>query len=381
MPIELHDRLRDFARSLLLNESRVHLLRYSSFSRPIWFGNVSSYGEVKHEYLQSLREIGVNNLDDKESAIFDWYAKQEVDSWQADMTADLNEAYARRVGQLIRSRDIDLVVCDEAQYLRNLDNRQNTNLRHVFRTHVKKWLFLSATPLHTSHEDIRSLDDYLCTHHTEPVKATLCIDCERTRCSRVKYRLDNDKTMDVVDLLRDFMVRRVRTYHDKEMNEYRKVDYRKYKRKKVSTAGDPFLAMTMALVQKRLVSALGGRNNQFRQGECSSFESLSSSLRRNHRNKDGVTVSDQEIDCREAVGKKDASVETPDRTSIDALNDSFRKAMFGQDSQEGENFSMPHAKLDDAANRIFQDYLRHSVNRKLLVFVRRLDSVEELRIR
>ncbi|MFX4770402.1 hypothetical protein ABTB41_20000, partial [Acinetobacter baumannii] len=83
-------------------------------------------------------------------------------------------------------------------------------------------------------------------------------------------RLDSDPKHDVVDLLKEMMIRRTRTYADFDKERYGKMEYRNYQRVRHSGAHDPFLAFTMALVQKRLVGALSGKNNKFRQGECAS---------------------------------------------------------------------------------------------------------------
>jgi superfamily II DNA or RNA helicase len=382
--LDLHERLRDFAQSLLLNENRIHLLRYSSFSRPIWFGNaeekkseIDKVKDVIKEYKRCLREIGIPKPSLEEEQIFAQFTSHQEDEWRQVMTTVLNEAYAIRVGQLLQARDIDLVVFDEAQYLRNIGNRQNVNIRHVFRTHVKKWLFMSATPLHTGINDIISLDNYLCIHSAGHDAAKKCPACEHVRCTRALQSMNGK--VDVVEILKAFLVRRNRSYQDANKAMYGKVAYRKYERVKVSASKDPFSAMTMALVQKRLVEALSGKNNKFRQGECSSFESLSTSVKNSRNDRDGIRHDDKEL---EQAGGSDIQDETPDRSSIDSLNRSFRTAMLDVDDEinapGSAKFNMPHAKLNETATRIFKQNLRNGSNKKSLVFVRRLDTVDEL---
>ncbi len=378
--IQLHDRLSDFARSLIANEGHIHLLRYSSFSRPIRFvqsGKDLKPDDVFATYSDSLRHIGISEPSAHEFATLERYKSPQSDA--AKLARELNEAYAHRIGRLVNASGFDLVVCDEAQYLRHVDNQQNTNLRQLFRSHVSKWLFMSATPLHSGAGDICSLDAYICQWDDGPGKAQHCTECpKRMRCPNTTYRYKVAQD-DIVSILKDFLVRRIRTYVDRDNQRYTKVAYRRYERHSVDAAGDPFLALTMALVQKRLVSALGGRNNQFRQGECSSFESLSTSLGRMHR-RDGIQKTDPEIEYVGHNRPQEIVEETPDRTSIDSLNENFRKAMFPDETISGRlTHSMPHGKLLDAAERLFKNCLKSGVDHKVLVFVRRLDTVEELR--
>src|SRR5204863_5828357 len=59
------------------------------------------------------------------------------------------DALSGRLGCLGRPA-IDLLIVDEAQSLRNIDNQTNRVFYRVFRTNVRKWLLLSATPIHSS---------------------------------------------------------------------------------------------------------------------------------------------------------------------------------------------------------------------------------------
>ena len=60
----------------------------------------------------------------------------------------------------------------------------------------------------------------------------------------------------MVQLLRQMMIRRTRTYAEYGGKRHGKHAVRRYDRVRYSGADDPFMAMTMALVQKRLVGAL-----------------------------------------------------------------------------------------------------------------------------
>jgi hypothetical protein len=380
-----YERLSDFAKALLLNEGRIHLLRYSSFQRPVWFGRKAdsdTVDTIRAQYAESLREIGIDALDASETALL---AKPRGEDWRDSLTEDLNEAYARRVGQLVKSRTIDLLTLDEAQYLRHVENHQNTNLAHVFRGHVEKWQFLSATPLHSGPGDIKSLDTYLCRQADGHDKGKSCASCthpERGRCSQAAHRMSGagGERTDVVKVLRDFMVRRPRMHIDGDDKAHGKVAYRSYKRVTTSSLGDPFLSLTMAVVQKQLVHVLNGQSNRFRQGECSSFESLSSSVKRLVKDKEGKEHVQREIDRQETTGGKPPE-ETPDRSLINQLNASFFKAMLPgveRGDPPDPKYNLPHAKLSQVCDSLAQACLRDGELHKTLVFVRRIDTVNEL---
>jgi hypothetical protein len=381
----IHERLSDFSKALLLNESRIHLLRYSSFSRPVWLAKTQESNTpegVLNQYAENLLEIGISMVSMQESALA-VAVDPKNNEWRAILTEQLNEEYAKRIGTILRERNIDLITLDEAQYLRHTHNRQNTNLAHVFRTHVKKWQFLSATPLHSGRGDIQSLDVYLCNKPDGFKKGEHCGACDsKETCSRATYRMtkESPEKLDVVDLLSEFMVRRPRSFKDGDTQLHGKIQYRRYERTAVSAGGDPFLALTMALVQKRLVHALDGGANRFRQGECSSFESLAASVRRMRSNRDSPPVIENEIEGKSST-KKDEPDETPDRASIDALNQSFRNAMLISAKNNGvmdPRYNLPHAKLNHVADALTRSNLVDGSIRKTLVFVRRLDTVDEL---
>jgi hypothetical protein len=386
---ESHDRLRDFAQALLLNESRIHLLRYSSFSRPIWFGEArhGSCRDILDVYEECLSEIGVLLPDGERRSLAQTYPAMRDGEWREELTRELNGRYAALVGELLRSREIDLVVFDEAQYLRNVDNQQNTNIREVFchsgEERETKWLFMSATPLHSSSRNITSLDWYLCTRNGGHSEGKACPLCASTNCLRAQHRLSHEvgqaKT-DVVDLLHEFLVRRNRTYPDALGTPWGKVSYRKYQRVRVSAAKDPFLALATALVQKRLVRVLDGNNNVFRLGECSSFESLASSVRRYYDDRDGYRKKVPILEGGARRNKRHEPDETLDSRFINSLNSSFNKAMQrggGQDGTIPEKYTLPHAKLHQEIGRLFNQNIRGASNLKSLVFVRRIETVHE----
>ncbi|WP_207002095.1 DEAD/DEAH box helicase [Trinickia mobilis] len=409
--LHLHHNLRDFIKALQLGDARIHLLRYSSFSRPLTFKGTDPES-ILAEYAALVGVPDTGDLEEDERAIVESFSERS-DTWKEDATHALGAAYCRRIGVLltngttidencepIPNQPLDLVIFDEAQYLRHTGNYQNRHINQIFRRHVERWLFLSATPLHSSTRDIRSLDTYLCRRvsvaeiggRERAVQIPRdCVDCEhQARCGRITWQLDSQAGTkpDVVELLGQMMVRRTRTYADSQDNRYGKIQYRKYERVRYSGADDPFLALTMALVQKQLVGALAGKQNKFRQGECASFESLSTSVGRIIGRK-RAAMSDPEV-AREYEaardGKQSKQNDEPnialDRTVIDDLNHSFVKAMTRLNRSlpiVSRSVALPHAKLNRTTDELFERSLKDGSNDKTLVFVRRIDTVEEIR--
>ncbi|WP_158934072.1 DEAD/DEAH box helicase [Burkholderia sp. S171] len=409
--LHCHHNLRDFIKALRLGDARIHLLRYSSFSRPLTLKGVD-FESMLAEYAALVGVADSGELNEDERAIAE-NSSERSDTWREDATHALGVAYCQRIGALLTNgttidencepmpnQPLDLVIFDEAQYLRHTGNYQNHHIAQIFRRHVDRWLFMSATPLHSSTRDIRSLDTYLCRKvsvgeaggRERAVQIPRdCGDCEhQARCSRVAWQLDSQPGTkpDVVELLGQMMVRRTRTYADSQDNRYGKIQYRKYERVRYSGADDPFLSLTMALVQKQLVGALAGKQNKFRQGECASFESLSTSVGRIIGRKRAVVAAPEVAREYEAArdGKQGKRNDEPnvalDRTVIDDLNHSFVKAMTPLNHPQplaSQSVALPHAKLNRTADELFEHSLKDGGNDKTLVFVRRIDTVEEIR--
>jgi hypothetical protein len=141
----------------------------------------------------------------------------------------------------------------------------NRNIKTSLGSVQCKWLFLSATPLHSGANDIKSLDTYLCSHAREKDI------CKQPKCTNIRAKMegsfDEKAPVDVVDILDDFLVRRPRQYIDANSKEYDKVAYRQYQTDGAQASGDAFASMVTALVQKHLVKRLSGKNNKFRQGD------------------------------------------------------------------------------------------------------------------
>lgn len=373
--LHLHDNLRSFHEALRTGEGRIHLLRYSSFSRPLPVDGDSPV-QMLAAYAERVGAAGTGALTAAERALAAAHSRPQ-DDWKDVLGHDLGRAYCARIAALLVEgahdgeprRPLDLAVFDEAQYLRHVDNYQNEHIRLVFGRNVEQWLFVSATPLHASENDILSLDAYLCRWPAHALPTTgvgVCGSCDASqRCSRAAWH--RAQGQDVVSLLSGMMIRRTRTHGDAHGKRYGKIEYRDYEEVRHSGADDPFMALTMALVQKRLAGALAGRNNRFRQGECASFESLSSSLGR------GAGEPVPEFEPGKDHRQRKEADPAPDRNAIDLLNASFHGAM------RVHGAGLPHAKLNSVADALFARSLADGGIDKTLVFVRRIDTVEELR--
>lgn len=372
--MDLHDKLSLFAQSLLKDNKRLHLLRYSSFSRPIGFNQKETVAAIRSAYKRALKGIGINTLNEVESALFLQYDIDNLANRSRKLLTDkLNVLYVDRLSTLLRneSRGVDLIICDESQHLRNIHNQRNSNINRSLGQHKSQWLFLSATPLHTGKNDIKSLDQYLCWHKRDGGR---CAE-QHHKCDQITKELD--KGVDIVALLNDFLVRRSRKYLDKDKRAYDKLAYRQYAHEAKDARNDVFASMVTAMVQKQLVRTLDGGNNKFRQSECSSFESMARSIKRTFKNKDGVLLEAAEVESING----DKPEETPDRQAIDHLNDSLRNKLIEKGLLQEEQIShvsLPHPKLQQVVKEVSDRCFRFGANEKSLIFVRRLDTVDEL---
>lgn len=382
-PLQAHENLRDFARALRNDEGRIHLLRYSSFSWPLALGR-EDLASMMARYAATAGVDGEENFNPQEQAIATHFAgRRSNDDSRHELTRALAETYCARIAALLTHgtvqdeqggrqphRKLDLVICDEAQYLRHPDNFRNQCIARIFRGNAGRWLFMSATPLHAGQHDIKSLDHYLCCKTAPDGDAAFpqaCGSCGHAKqCSRAAWQLERNH--DAQPLLKQMMVRRIRAYADGDRKEHFKTAYRHYEPVRYSGVDDAFYALTMALAQKQLAIALTGNNNRFRQGECASFESLSSSV--GHGSKPPEPAREYET---KKDGRRPAELHVaPDRNRINELNHSFCAAMSAPDAM------LPHAKLNNAVDTLFERSLRGASNDKTLVFVRRIDTVGEI---
>lgn len=342
------ENLRAFSSSLFTPGRKAWFLRHTSFRRPL-FVSVSNVSELPEQWetcRKKLQSCGLHHHSEKLNI-------EKV----SDASLAFNKEFGRALGYLLEllgdgNPAIDLLVVDEAQCLRHPHNQGNSVFREVFSNTVSKWLFLSATPVHRAPSDVQNqINEYV-----EPGFIT-------------------DEDVEVPERLtkrmKSFLVRRPRKYVSPNNGlEWSKDQYRKHERKPVKS-DKPISALAMALVQKKLAQLLGDRNNRYRIGFLSSFESLQESIKNNE------SIEDVESDTDFYTAGDQGPGDETDRKPIDwdfvsSLDRRF-KSKFGQ-----ERF-LPHAKMDETVDLLSEDAFLG--NQKFLVFCRRIRAVEELRKR
>jgi hypothetical protein len=349
---EFCDNLREFATSLSMPGRKVCFIRHTSFQRPLHFSapNDGDLAEIWHGCRRRLESCGL------------WDYEPHLPCHSAENASwSFNVRFAQALKNRLRELGadgepaIDLLIVDEAQCLRHPDNQSNTVLREAFDGNVRKWLFLSATPIHTSRQDVQAqINKYV----TEDF-------------------ITDDDVADAAQLtkkMRRFLVRRPRKFViDPLHNEERvKHQYRDHRKEPIKSE-NPLGVLSMALVQKKLVTLLDGRNNRFRIGFLSSFESLQESVRRSGKK----TEEDKENPTDFYIGKDEILRVENDRLPADwdfvtSLDRRFKKK-FGDDKY------LPHPKLDYTVDLLARAAFEE--NQKFLVFCRRIRAVEELRRR
>ena len=147
-----HNNLREFTAALKDDDCRIHLLRYSSFSRPLSLDKQDAQ-HMLCDYAKTIGVTGVAHLNEAELAIAARFGAREAAGWIDKMRHALAEQYCHRLAALLTDGSdaasqpvspLELVVFDEAQYLRHMDNWQNLHLRHLFRGKVQTSAVFSA---------------------------------------------------------------------------------------------------------------------------------------------------------------------------------------------------------------------------------------------
>ncbi len=347
------DNLRSWTPTISMPEQIAPFLRHTSFMRPVFVGS----GELTGDMDQLWRHW----RDRFESwTLFESRRPRGLSPDNA--SRELNIAFARALNAKLTAEApwgepyFDLVVVDEAQCLRNPDNQTNSVLYEALNCQVAKWLFMSATPAHGGPGDIpRIVNKY-------------------PNCGEI---LDCGLTSDLGEMqkaLGDFMVRRQRRYLAKNRpTMVCKSEYRDHDRKRWAVEGADMSALgtlAMGLVQKGLVDVLASRNNRYRIGFLSSFESLQSSIR------PVETTADFEHDHTQGSlpHAADGSVErdAPDAGFIDELTSDFQRRF---------DMPLPHAKVDSVVDRIAPLAFGSDEEvggHKFLVFARRVSTVHTL---
>lgn len=348
----LCDNLKEFYCSLLSVQKQIYFLRHSSFRMPIIVKKEDERAFVRkwNEERLKLKDIGI-------------YLPQKgyVDfNKSIPPSEQMNLWFAESLRKIILSnkfddqRPIDLLIFDECQYLRNSNNQTNKVFRSVFKNSVKKWLFLSATPIHSGIFDVYNIIKYYIGEN---------VDISIFQHER-KYQ----------NYLKNFTIRRSREYKLSDDTSLKKSKYRNQVKDEIKLHDiKPLQYLVLCGVQKYLVQALDNKNNRFKIGCLSSFESLRSSLiTAEEKKKDLKNESDDEShdiyqsannDKTERIDKKDIL----DFDYINRLSEGFEHK-FGR--------PLPHPKIDKVADDIFEKV--KSLNCKFLIFNRRIKAVEEL---
>ena len=339
---ERFDNLRSWLSSIVSPGRIAPFLRHTSFMRPVFIGSrdMEDMDALWQDVTTQAKRWGLFDLKHPGTL------SPDNASWR------LNLAFAgalnARLASEARSHEpyFDLVVVDEAQCLRNPCNQTNNVLYTALEGQVSKWLFMSATPAHGGPADIPT------TLNRYPARGEIL----------APHLADN--LPDMQKELQKFMVRRSRRYLTNNRQEVGKEKYRQHDKKRWAVADTDMTALStlaMGLVQKGLVDVLQGRNNRYRIGFLSSFESLRTSIQREDWHRD-------QTDGR-------ADDKAPDADFIHRLTTDF---------QDQFDMPLPHAKVDSVADRIAPLAFGsdHEVGGcKFLIFTRRVSTVDGLRER
>jgi hypothetical protein len=340
------ENLRDFAK-VLHERPRACILRHTSFTRPI-FDQPRRLDEISSAWDRAcalMRELGLP-------------LKGQAPRVRGleEVGREFNKQFARGLNARLRSLQsgapIDLLVVDEAQMLRHRDNQTNTIFANVFDGIVEKWLFLSATPLHSGRQTIKAITDY----------------ADESALSKE----DLDPTTLPVKMKR-FLVRRPRSFQCSIRGQVTKRDYREHRQEKLDgSKGVPGLAM--ALVQKNLAALLESQNNRYQVGFLTSFESLQQSAGTvstkpvsSDETDEPSTPAGSDDDLSRQAEFTQRGKSQPDALRIRSLGESFARDFAGE--------HLPHPKLDEVARLVAQTAFDEG--EKVIVFMRRIAAVKE----
>lgn len=344
----------------------VSLLRHTSFSRPAFVSSTIERRQAWHAVCEQWQPVLGNCLQKKEVP----------DGQKEDFSSKCNEALAKAVANKFNQDEIyfDLVIVDEAQCLRNYDNQTNKVLFEIFKNRVSNWLFMSATPTHSGVWNLPAV-----------VNRYPCKDI----LPKGPFETKRDSEA-LMQALSELMVRRPRTYVV-DNRTFSKPDYRHHDSQKLALRCDTALsALTVALVQKKLVDivydpAVSPKPGFFRAGYLACFESLDGSLsgRRPERKEEQGFEEEAQGDAESKTDffqeqQHHTRHDAPDMGFVSKLSESFKSKGFGQ--------HLPHPKIDkvvdDLALYAFGSPSQGIVGgRKTLVFCRRISSVYALQQR
>ncbi len=354
-PVLFHN-LRSWTPTIGMPERIAPFVRLTSFTRPIYL-TYRDLGDMNDLWNRTSKRLRSWSLFEgkRPHTLSDSDASEQLNLAFADaLNAKLTEEAGERTY-------FDLVIVDEAQCLRNPKNQTNRVLFAALRHHVKKWLFMSATPAHGGPDDLPTIIN----HYPDSGEI-----------------LDPNLVQDLPAMqesLRAFLVRRPRRYltgsppTEVGKDEYRNHDYQGWgvRDDQMSVLG----TLSMGLVQKGLVKVLQGRSNRYRIGFLSSFESLQSSIRTTlpTLTSDGDPQEEQASGDwhrdRADIGTKS---EAPDTNFIQQLSSSFEKRF---------DMPLPHPKVDSLVDRVAPLAFGTDTEEgghKFLIFTRRVSTVNTL---
>ena len=344
------DNLRDFAGELNAAGPRAFILRHTSFCRPVYLPRPTTAAEVAAGWERARRLM-------RDCGLAEPRAPRQLPE-PSKAGGLFNERFAEGLNERLREwageGGIDLLIVDEAQALRHHDNQTNHNFARAFDGVVKRWLFLSATPLHNGPATVKAVCDYADRRSIHED------DCSLERVAAL------------TKVMEGFLVRRPRTYRSAGGSVLTKSDYRAHQLRALDGAsGVPGLAM--ALVQKHLARILRSQGNRYQVGFLTSFESL----RRSTLHLDPAAEADGEPmpagagDDHLNLQVHDAgqrALPQPDAGTIAGIAHRFATAF--------PDHTLPHPKLDAVARELAEAAFDRG--EKVLVFMRRIAAVGEL---
>jgi len=371
------DNLRDFAEQLQsgVDGQQLFILRHTSFTRPLNITEDDMTAPVRawREQTDKMAQYGIH-LDDRTEEIkrLKTEGKDRLKTEGKDLYTKFNEWFGLGVNKILanfehsgREKAIDLLIVDEAQCLRN-KNQRNATFEHLFKGRVGKTLFLSATPIHSGRINVKSVIN----KYGEPDFFTK-EDVDDSTLLRAK--------------LKKVMIRRPREYdvtHGGENGGPAKWTKDKYRHHNEEASKiiymSPLESLVMATVQKNLVKILGAKNNRFKIGCLSCFESLQDSVYNSRKLKkdtasrevatalpDSNRLPDIYTSHNDKETREIKKTGLPDMRFVDKLSISYLKT-FGR--------KIPHPKVDFMVRQLTEHSIRGGY--KFVVFTRRINTVD-----
>lgn len=271
-----------------------------------------------------------------------------------DVKVELAERKAKklkkRVMEALGGQGFDLLVIDEAHYLRNIEGgSQRVAAAKAFfgegdEALAKQVLLMTATPTHSSVNDVANILGYFAP----------------------ESELKNSVTQapyDASELLTKYGLRRHRLLEGGSGRHYAKQHYRKEIAHSVSFSGNQNAELFFGLYQRQLVKEVQAKasNRQFLYGYLEGFESFGADK----------TKSEKDDGTESGSSNNDGFHEAQDTSLLNRLSQEYDKC-FGVFPE--------HPKYKALVDHFVPNQLNHTEldNIKHLVFVRRIPSVREL---